>query len=224
MIARQCTVNGCETIGKIVKGMCNKHYLRFKNHNTTELLERPVRSCSVKGCKNSFWANGFCNTHYARHRYNTKENLRVKQPEYKSWLAMKQRCLNPNHMAYKRYGDRGITVYKEWIDSFDAFYEYMGKRPDRSYSLDRIDNDGNYEPGNVRWANRSVQSINRQSVKSKSGIRGVYYVQSRNKWLAAIRTNGVKLNKWFNSKEDAVNWRKMCEDKYHKPILEGKVL
>lgn len=82
--------------------------------------------------------------------------------EYKSWGAMKSRCLNPNYHGYSRYGGRGITIYEPWINDFQAFYDYIGPRPTASHSLDRINNDGNYEPGNVRWATPLQQTQNRK--------------------------------------------------------------
>jgi hypothetical protein len=73
---------------------------------------------------------------------------------------MKYRCLNPNDHAYKDYGGRGIKVCDEWRRSYPAFIAHVGKRPSGDYHLDRIDNNGNYEPGNVRWATRSQQQRN----------------------------------------------------------------
>jgi hypothetical protein len=81
-------------------------------------------------------------------------------PEYRAWQNMKQRCFNPKDVSYARYGGRGITVCQRWLDSFAAFLEDVGPRPDPSLSLDRIDADGHYEPGNVRWADRSTQARN----------------------------------------------------------------
>lgn len=79
---------------------------------------------------------------------------------YKSWNAMKDRCTNPNNASWEYYGGRGITLDDSW-NVFINFFNDMGERPPGT-SLDRIDNDGNYEPGNCRWASSSVQGTNRR--------------------------------------------------------------
>jgi hypothetical protein len=84
-------------------------------------------------------------------------------PEYGVWYMMKQRCLNPTDRSYANYGGRGITVAPEWINNFAVFLADVGRRPDPSYSLDRIDNDGIYEPGNVRWTTRREQMNNKRT-------------------------------------------------------------
>lgn len=80
--------------------------------------------------------------------------------EYKSWSAMLGRCYRARNHSYKHYGGRGITVCPRWRDSFESFLADMGTRPDGT-TLDRINNDGNYEPSNCRWATATVQQNNR---------------------------------------------------------------
>lgn len=84
--------------------------------------------------------------------------------EYSTWKHMKDRCLNVNCDAYKYYGGRGITVCDSWLESFENFYKDMGDKPE-GMSIDRINNDGNYEPDNCKWSTRLEQNNNRRCVK-----------------------------------------------------------
>lgn len=83
--------------------------------------------------------------------------------EYKTWAAMIQRCANPNCSIYEYYGGRGVNICERWRHSFGNFLADMGPKPTPDHSLDRINVDGNYEPGNVRWADILTQTNNQRS-------------------------------------------------------------
>lgn len=85
-------------------------------------------------------------------------------PEYGIWRTMKARCQNPKLRQFTNYGGRGITVCERW-QKFDSFYADMGPRPSPLHSIDRRDNDGNYEPLNCRWATRAQQAATRSTTK-----------------------------------------------------------
>lgn len=123
--------------------------------------------CSVQDCSHDTQARGLCMTHYQR-------DLRAeKGPEWIVWTNLLQRCTNPDHPRYHRYGGRGITVDGRYLgeDGFQNFLADVGPRPSdpedwtsrKAYwSIDRIDNDRGYEPGNLRWASPSEQAYNRE--------------------------------------------------------------
>lgn len=86
-----------------------------------------------------------------------------RSPEHRAWCAINARCYNPKNKMYFRYGGRGIGIAPEWRHDYPAFLAYVGRRPSPKHSIDRWpDTNGNYEPGNVRWATSKEQNLNRQ--------------------------------------------------------------
>ena len=124
-----------------------------------EALRNPVHRSRSCGCLLSeISAQSIKNTHALQTKHGLSE-----LPEFHAWNAARQRT-SPNcqKKCFDRYYGRGIRMCLEWRESFEAFYEHIGPRPDPSFSLDRIDNDRGYEPGNVRWATLSEQAQNRR--------------------------------------------------------------
>lgn len=110
---------------------------------------------------------------------------------YRTWKYMRQRCYNQNNSSYHNYGGRGIEVCEEW-HSFASFQEWaLANGHDNKLSIDRIDNDGNYEPSNCRWATQSQQSCNTRRIHTtnKSGYRGVCWNTASKKWEVSIGVN-----------------------------------
>jgi len=132
---------------------------------------------------------------------------------YHSWQAMKGRCYNPNNNRYQYYGARGIKVCDRWFDSYLNFVEDMGHPPTDKHSIDRIDNNGNYEPLNCRWSTPKEQANNRRRMKKpkahKDAIRLTCYGVSKTitEWLkeSSVTKNVIRdrLKKGF-SHEDAI--------------------
>jgi hypothetical protein len=159
----------------------------------TEYLQR-TKLC---GCK-------------ARHGHSRSQRSRAAAKQtatYRSWLSMRMRCLQKSSNAYHRYGGRGITICRRW-DDFETFLADMGERP-LGHTLERNDNDGNYEPGNCRWASSKEQGRNRSNVrlftlngrtlclKDWADESGINYASLR--WR--VTRNGWPL-------EEALNWKK----------------
>ena len=126
---------------------------------TGKLTSERKRSC---GCLAKETASIIAKTGNHRRKHGMKRTRL-----YSVWNTMKYRCFNNNSPQFKDWGGRGITVCEEWKDDFQTFYDYVSQLPhfrEEGYSLDRINNDGNYEPGNVKWSTRTEQNRNRRNV------------------------------------------------------------
>lgn len=110
-------------------------------------------------------------------------------PIYRKWKNIKGRCFNPNTSNYKWYGGRGITMCQKWKDDFYEFYKDVGDIPFEGAELDRIYNNGNYEPNNVRWVDHRTNSNNRRKYHNKTGYTGVTYKPNSDKYQAQLYKN-----------------------------------
>ena len=147
-----------------------------------------LRSGGSKGCHACLWNRQL---HPRAHTDGSRRWINNKPTKtYRRWLAMRARCGNPNNKAYKNYGGRGITVCNEWNKSFQAYYDYVSKLEgygDDGKTLDRIDNNKGYEPGNVRWATRSEQEKNKRSKRLISLKCNQFSVEIKK----ALKENGI---------------------------------
>lgn len=157
-----------------------------------------MKVCRIEDCENTVVARELCGGHYQRLRKTGKTSPEIPLSKskpgrlnprwdggrsahrlYLVYNDMVSRCRRPTHQSYADYGGRGIDVCQEWVDDFWQFVSDVGERPDerktpggRAYwQLDRIDNDGNYEPGNVRWATPEQQRLNTRPKKRVTHCR-----------------------------------------------------
>lgn len=154
---------------------------------TRKLRSGKALSC---GCLTKEWVASFGGAFVGRAMAKVRTHghaVGYKQSsEYMTWVSMRQRCANPNCAGWPRYGGKGIRVHKPWND-FEIFLAYMGTKPTPKHTIDRLDERGNYEPGNVRWATKKQQGEENKSILIPVIVDGIAYHSVR----AACRTLGI---------------------------------
>lgn len=139
----------------VVKFSHSKYYHKYYICKCDCGIEKTISICKLN--------SGATKSCGCWNREKNKTHGMSSMPEYTVWVGMIQRCTNPNNDEYARYGARGITVCKDWQQSFKKFIDHIGPRPSAEFSVERIDNDKGYQPGNVRWATHHEQNRNMRS-------------------------------------------------------------
>lgn len=183
--------------------------------------------CTIDGCDRKAVCKGLCMRCYGRMRNPPKTKPRPSRKsllsdyaeEWKILNAMRARCNNPKNASYENYGGRGIKVCDRWMgkDGLKNFVKDMGKRPSGytenghpKYSIDRVDNDGDYCPENCRWANIWEQNSNTRRNNKMVGI----YQETNTSWISELTVNGVTHRKRFHTKQEAIGYREWLESTY----------
>jgi hypothetical protein len=145
-----------------------------------------------------------CGCHRAQLKTNLSHGEGAKHTltkEYRAWGDMKKRCLDSNHRGFKHYGGRGITICDRWLSSYENFLEDMGRAPEGT-TIDRINVNGNYEPGNCRWATAKMQALNKRNTL---GLMDLGKRISRDEALALFRLTRRELAQWISNSR-GVSW------------------
>lgn len=184
-------------LGISTKNKTGKNYVQCKCEcgNIIDVLPNQLFRNQLKSCGCSKTNNDLLKNNHCTSSGNFRDG-RTKHPLYGVWNQMLNRCENPKNIHYDRYGGRGIKVCDEWHDfwSFAKWSDSTGGRP-KGFTLDRIDNDGNYEPSNCRWANSETQASN------KSSNRYIEFngkIQTIHQWASEIGINEQTLTNRIN--------------------------
>lgn len=188
--------NSTRRVGLYECPTCKKHFEVFVNS---------VKNGNTSGCNS-------CSKLKLR-----KDNCISKSKEYHILNNIKQRCFNKKSKSYINYGGRGISVCDEWKNDYISFVNWANKNGYKEgLSIDRIDNDGNYEPSNCRWVNRIIQSRNTRKIHSNNttGFRGVCFDKSRNNFISSIGLNNKVKNigRFKTAQEAAIAYDKYVID------------
>ena len=160
----------------------------------------------VKNVKNNATRSCGC-YHIKRAKESNIKHGLARHRLYDVWNQMMQRCYRKTHKAYKNYGGRGITICEEWLNDFKAFYDWaMENGYKKGLTIDRTNNDGNYEPSNCRWVYRDIQNRNKRIIQSnnKSGYKGVSFNKKQKKFMSQITVDSKVIYLGvFNDAKDA---------------------
>lgn len=169
--------------------------------STSDLVTKNTKSCG-------------CNKHKIKHGALVDGEIPT---EYSTWKSMIERCENPKRKEYKYYGGRGIKVCNRWKDYLNFIVD-MGEKPHPEYTLERVDNNGDYSPKNCIWTDWATQSINkRKRSDNKSGFTGVNWNKEKSKWEVRIGYEGKTFRLGYYSElSQAVKVRKKAEKEYWK--------
>ena len=180
------------------------------------LRQGKTKSCGCLGDDNRRKIN-------TRNRYGATKHNQCKEGKksriYRIYDAMHQRCYNEKNGAYKHYGGRGIVICDEWKNNFESFFQWSLKNGySDDLSIDRIDNDGNYEPSNCRWADMTLQGLNRGiQDNNTSGHKGVSLIKKTGKYRAYIKIKGKQIHLGhYDYLQDAIEAREKAEKLYMK--------
>lgn len=130
----------------------NQYQFLLKSGRSTQ-----CKTCGYKSPKNLSQASEMGKAN--------RKHGKAGSPEYKAWQAIKNRCLKTSDPRYPSYGGRGIVMHLEWQTNFTAFLDHVGERPSKAFSIDRLDNDSGYVPGNVAWRTIDEQNSNRRNTR-----------------------------------------------------------
>jgi len=150
---------------------------------------------------------------------STGKNNATVSPNYRRWNNMRHRCHVESCKEYPRYGAKGITVCREWMEDFFTYDKYVMSLPNalkKGFTVDRVKSDGNYEPGNLRWSSATTQSRNcKVGSNNTSGVTGVTWCKQQKQWRANITVNykTIRLGR-FNTVNEAAKVRSDAEVKY----------
>jgi len=148
--------------------------------------------------------------------------LKKTHPLYVRWTMMRQRCLNPNFPKYPRYGGRGITICPAWYD-FWNYVEDVGPCPEPGFTLDRIDNDGNYEPSNIRWATPKQQANNRNARRDRREytLDGITHTQAEWSRLLGIPQDTLNRRRKLGWSDNRILTTEIDKSFYKNLTLDG---